>query len=113
MNFQVNFLSDIVLLEKEKVDTENLKKLPKMALITKNEKNKNTIDKNNLMIMIFKLSSLDLTDILDTIRISEENFPDMNLIHEVISKSSTSNTSLKTIKLPRIIDIIFTEVYFS
>lgn len=111
-NFQVTFIFKKVFLSKDKVDDEKLKDFTRKALLKKTEKNKNTIDNNNLMIMILKLSTLDLSDIIDSIQFPDENFPDLNLIQEVISKSSTSNAKLKTYKLSQLIDIIFTEVYF-
>ena len=55
---------------------------------------------------------MELTEIIDKILFPDENFPDLNLIQEVISKSSTSSVKMKTNKLTQIIDIIFTEVYF-
>lgn len=112
INFQVTFYFKIVFLSSEKIEDEKLKELTRKALLKKTDKNKNTVDNNNLMIMILRLSTLELTEIIDKILFPDENFPDLNLIQEVISKSSTSSVKMKTNKLTQIIDIIFTEVYF-
>ena len=71
----------------------------------------NSVDNNNLMIMILRFSALDLTEIIDSILFEDEKFPDLEYIQEVISKSET-NTRIKVNKLTPIIDAIFSEVYY-
>ena len=71
----------------------------------------NTVDNNNLMIMILRFSALDLTEIIENVYFDEAKFPDLDYIQEVISKSET-NAKIKVNRLSPIIDSIFTEVYY-
>ncbi len=63
------------------------------------------------MIMILTFSGLDLSELIEEIYFPDENFPDLNLIQEVISNSTTSVMKIKNKDLSEIIKLIFTEVY--
>jgi len=90
---------------------DSTKDLTKKSLIKKNENNKTTVDNNNFMIMILTFSGLDLSELIEEIYFPDENFPDLNLIQEVISNSATSVMKIKNKDLSEIIKMIFTEVY--
>ena len=85
--------------------------MTRKALIKKTDNNKTTVDNNNFMIMILILSGLDLSDLIEDIYFPDDNFPDLTLIQEVISKSSTISSKIKYKILSKLIDIIFTEIY--
>jgi hypothetical protein len=61
--------------------------------------------------MILTFSGLDLSELIEEIYFPDENFPDLNLIQEVISNSTTSVMKIKNKDLSEIIKLIFTEVY--
>jgi hypothetical protein len=90
---------------------DSTKDLTKKSLIKKKENNKTTVDNNNFMIMILTFSGLDLSELIEEIYFPDENFPDLNLIQEVISNSATSVMKIKNKDLSEIIKMIFTEVY--
>ena len=73
---------------------------------------KSTIDYNNLLIILLRISNFDLSEIIDTFNFTEENFSDLNLIDKLISKISTSSITLSSINISYSIDIIFSKVYY-
>lgn len=99
------------ILEEKKFKEDKIKEMTRNSLIKKNNNNKTTIDNNNLMIMILSFSGLDLSELIDEIYFPDENFPNLDLIQNVISNSTTTNRKLKTKDLSEIINLIFTEVY--
>jgi hypothetical protein len=98
-------------LRKENFKEDSIKELTKNSLIKKNENNNTTVDNNNFMITILTFSGLDLSELIEDIYFPDENFPDLSLIQEVISNSTTSVMKIKNKDLSEIINLIFTEVY--
>jgi alpha-L-arabinofuranosidase len=99
-------------LKSEKLERDVIKEFTRNALLKKNDSNKNSIDNNNFMFVILRLSGLDLSDKLEETHFPDKNFPDLNLIQEVIASSSTSNDKVKLKKINEIADAIFTEIYY-
>lgn len=98
-------------MRKENFKEDSIKELTKNSLIKKNENNNTTVDNNNFMITILTFSGLDLSELIEDIYFPDENFPDLSLIQEVISNSTTSVMKIKNKDLSEIINLIFTEVY--